>query len=171
MQRLLLHTTCCLLLLFSVSCGSLSSGGSAGGTGVAMGGPSLAERKAQIATEEKGDFYYGRRYFVERTRFWGYLRKPGQDYKTSQLVIMDESRKRNPDRLPEDGPTGAKWGYDHNYEYKITGGYTGAKVYDPNSNQILPEFQPSSFEAVNKKPGWIFTPSDRYNSKAFTLRP
>ena len=40
--------------------------------------PTVSDRKAQIAAEPRGDFYYGRRYFVEKTRFWGYLREPGQ---------------------------------------------------------------------------------------------
>ena len=65
--------------------------------------PSPSERKAKIAAEERGDFFYGRRYYVKKTRFWGYLRKPGQSAKKARLVIFNEAIKRNPDRLPEAG--------------------------------------------------------------------
>ena len=68
-----------------------------------MGGPLPEVRAAEIASEPTGNFYYGRRYFVKKTRFWGYLRKPRQSADTAKLVIFNESKKRNPDRLPEQG--------------------------------------------------------------------
>jgi len=85
-----------------------------------MGGPSTEERKAQIASEQTGNFYYGRRYYVEKTRFWGYLRKPRQSANSSQLVIFNESKKRTPDRFSETGSGNQRYGYDQNYEYQIT---------------------------------------------------
>lgn len=150
---------------------SCSTGGSRGAIyGPAnMGGPSVAERKAQIANEPTGSFFYGRRYHVEKTRFWGYLRKPRQSASTSQLVVMNESKKLCPDRLPENGPVGQRFGYDNNYEYRIHGYYTGEKVYEVNSNQILPEFMLTGYEVVNKRPGWLFGPKDHYNPQSLTL--
>ncbi len=139
-------------------------------TNALLGGPTSAERSAQIAAEPKGSFYYGRRYYVKKTRFWGYLREPGQSAQTAKLVMMNESKVRVPDRLPEKS-TGKNYGYDTNYEYRIYGRYTGAQAYDPNSNQILPEFQPTRFELLENNPGWLFTPSDRYNDRAITMRP
>ncbi|MGB0326062.1 MAG: hypothetical protein ACON4R_06090 [Akkermansiaceae bacterium] len=132
--------------------------------------PTIKDRKTEIANEPRGDFYYGRRYFVKKTRFWGYLRKPGESAMTAQLVIFNESQKRNPDRLPEYG-TGRKYGFDTNYEYRIYGSYTGRKLYEPNSNQFLPEFRLTKYELVSKSPGWLFSPADQYDPKRFTLRP
>ncbi len=60
--------------------------GSTGGSGGSpnMGGPTQAERNAAIANEATGDFYYGRRYHVKKTRFWGYLRQPRQSAEPCQ---------------------------------------------------------------------------------------
>jgi len=130
--------------------------------------PTVEQRKQSIATEQSGDHYIGRRYFVKNTTFWGYLRKPKHNWYTSKLVVFNEDQKLNPDRLPEDGP-GNNYGFDQNYEYKIWGHYTGANIYDPNSNRWLPEFKLQNYEAINTDPGWIFSPKDRYLKDAITL--
>jgi len=132
--------------------------------------PSYSHRSSKIANEPKGDFYYGRRYFVHKTRFWGYLRRPGQQWNDSKLVMMNESSTLVPDRLPENGPRGKHYNFDQNYEYKVTGNYTGRKVYDPNTDLFLPEFRPTSFKLVDPDPGWIFSQSDYYDPKRLTLR-
>lgn len=152
-----------LLMLLLASC--------APNQGELMGGPTPEQRRMQIASEPTGDFYYGRRYHVEKTRFWGYLRKPREPWNSAELVMMREDRKRVPDRLPEDGPEGRRHGYDQNYEYRIEGYYTGRDAYDPNSNQILPEFMLTDYELLDRDPGWIFTPEDRYHPKRVNLRP
>lgn len=136
-----------------------------------MGGPTAEIRKQQIATEPTGDFYYGRRYFIKYTRFWGYLRKPGEPAKNAQLVIFNESRKLAPDRLPENGPPGQRYGFDQNYEYRIRGYYSGRQLYENISNQVLPEFQLLGYEVIDKKPGWLFRPNDVYQPESFTLTP
>ena len=122
-----------------VSCLLTQCGISSGGPGN-MGGPTVEERDAQIACEPTGDFFYGRRYYVEKTRFWGYLRQPRQPWSRAKLVIFKEDKKTNPDRLPEDGPPGQRYGFDNNFEYRIRGYFTGRPSYEPNSNQDLPEF-------------------------------
>jgi len=165
----LLLSAASALLLGSCATGGGVSGGAYGSPN--MGGPPADVRTAQIASEPTGSFYYGRRYYVQKTRFWGYLRKPRQNPNFAKLVLFNESKKRNPDRLPETGPAGQRYGYDQNYEYKIYGYYTGEKVYEVNSNQILPEFMLTGYELVNRKPGWLFSPKDHYNPKSFTLRP
>ena len=132
--------------------------------------PSPSERKAKIAIEERGDFFYGRRYYVEKTRFWGYLRKPGQSAKKARLVIFNEAIKRNPDRLPEAGAR-KLYGFDQNYEYKIYGRYTGRTLYEPNSNQFLPEFLLTNYQLLDQKPGWLFSPNDFYSPVRLTLLP
>lgn len=145
-------------------CGAPMGGGN-------LGGPSVEERNAQIASEATGSFYYGRRYYVEKTRFWGYLREPRQPWSRAKLVIMREDRKTTPDRLAENGPPGARYGYDHNYDYRIRGHYTGNKAYDPNSNQFLPEFMLTGYELLDRQPGWLFSPSDRYDPYRITMTP
>jgi hypothetical protein len=155
-----------LLMLSFMLCqcaGTISTG--------SMGGPTMDERAAEIDREPKGEFYYGRRYFVEKTRFWGYLRKPRQSSRHAKLVVFRESSKLNPDRLPEDGPEGQRYGFDHNYEYRIWGRYTGRNVYDVNSNQFLPEFLLVNYDLVNRNPGWLFRPNDSYDPTRITLIP
>lgn len=155
-----------LLLLVISSCGPLGSS-----SGTLMGGPSVEARRQAVATEPTGDFFYGRRYFVEKTRFWGYLRKPRESWNKARLVMIREDRMRVPDRLPEYVSSGRTVGYDQNHEYRIEGYYTGEDAYDPNSNQILPEFMLTGYELLDPDPGWIFTPQDRYHPKRITLFP
>lgn len=135
-----------------------------------MGGPTADQRAAEISQEPTGSFYYGRRYYVHKTRFWGYLRQPRQSANKGKLVVMREDVKHNPDRKPEGGGENA-YGFDQNYEYRIWGNYTGRKVYDVNSNQILPEFRLTDYQLVNKTPGWLFRPNDSYDPSRITLVP
>ncbi|BCX50035.1 hypothetical protein HAHE_39430 [Haloferula helveola] len=134
-----------------------------------MGGPTVEERKAAIASESSGDYFVGRRYYVQKTRFWGYVRRPKESWNRSKLVVMREDKKRTPDRYPEYGSGNQRYGFDQNYEYKLRGYYTGKKVYDPNSNQILPEFMLTGYEVLNRQPGWLFRPDDRYDPYRITL--
>jgi len=76
-----------------------------------MSGPSVAERKAAIAAEPKGSHYIGRRYYVEKTRFWGYVRKPGEDWSKAKLTMMNEDQKKNPDRFSENGSGNSRYGW------------------------------------------------------------
>jgi len=170
MRNYLLFSFLAALTFMLQSC-STASGGSGAYGSPNMGGPSVEVRAAEIASEPTGNFYYGRRYFVKKTRFWGYLRKPRQSADTAKLVIFNESKKRNPDRLPETGPPGERYGFDQNYEYKIYGYYTGDKVYEVNSNQILPEFMLTGYELVDRNRGWLFSPRDHYNPQYINLRP
>lgn len=156
-----LLVTCCLLARCGTS--SLGSGN--------LGGPTVEERNAAIASEPTGDFYYGRRYFVEKTRFWGYLRQPRQPWSRAKLVIMREDKAHTPDRMSESGPPGQRYGFDTNYEYRIRGSYTGQQAYDPNSNQFLPEFMLTGYEVLDRQPGWLFRPDDRYDRMRITLVP
>ena len=136
-----------------------------------MGGPTVEVRQAKIACEATGDFFYGRRYFVEKTRFWGYLRKPMQPWSRAKLVIFNEQKKASPDRLPEEGPVGQRYAFDNNYEYRIRGYFTGRETYEPNSNQFLEEFMLTDYELVDSHPGWLFRPNDRYDRLRITLNP
>jgi len=152
------------------SCAGSSTAGTLPKSGPLGPHPSSSHRAAKIASEPKGNFYYGRRYFINKTRFWGYLRKPGQSWNSSKLVMMNESSTTVPDRLPEIGPKGKHYNFDQNYEYRITGNYTGRKAYDPNTDLFLPEFRPTSFKLIDPDPGWIFSQNDYYDPKRITLR-
>ena len=139
----------------------------------------LRDRAEKIKSEPAGDYFVGRRYYVYRMRFWGYLREPGQEWKDSSLVVMNERIRPVPDRVPEirEGeeevfgldPSKLKglkrFGFDHNYEYKIKGKFSGKKVYDPNSNMFIPEFILTDCQLINADPGWLISPLEIYNFK------
>jgi len=148
----------------ATSCSNSLGGGN-------LGGPTVEERAAQIASEPTGDFFYGRRYFVHKTRFWGYLREPRQPWSRAKLVVFRENRMLNPDRLPEDGSQPQRYGFDQNFDYKIRGFYSGETAYEPNSDQFLPVFTLTGYELLNRNPGWIFRPDDRYDPTRVTLVP
>lgn len=158
---ILLGAVCCLL----TQCGSSSMGSGN------LGGPTVEERNAKIASEPTGDFFYGRRYFVEKTRFWGYVRQPRQSWNRAKLVMFREDKKQAPDRHSENGPVGQRYGHDNNTEYRLRGYYTGQQAYDPNSNQFLAEFMLTGYEVTDRQPGWLFRPDDRYDRLRITMIP
>lgn len=123
----------------------------------------IEQRRQQIAAEAPGDYFVGRRYYFNRIRAWGYLRRPGEPWSASKLVIFREDRKRQPDRLTERGEGSGRYGYDHNHEYIIRGSFTGRKVYDPNMNGFLPEFLLTDYQVRDTDPGFLFQPGEFYN--------
>jgi hypothetical protein len=112
----------------------------------------------RIQAEPPGDYFIGRRYYKPDYKFWGYVRKPGQPWSTAQLVMLNEKFKLAPDREQ------LNFGSDNNYEYKLTGYFTGDNVYEPASNSIYPEFMVKSFELISVSPTPIF--KSQYNSRA-----
>ncbi len=133
--------------------------------------PLLKRRNAEIAQEPLGDYYIGRRYWIEGTRFWGFVRKPRQPWHHARLVMINESKKLTPDRVSEETVEGPRHGYDHNYEYKIVGSFTGAEVYDPNSNQVLPEFMLEDYELISSNAGFLFHPNQRFEKNRIPRPP
>ncbi len=109
-----------------------------------------AQMAQRIAAEQPGDYYVGRRYFKPDFKFWGYIRKPGQPWNSAQLVMLNEKQKLAPDRAA------LKFGSDNNYEYKLTGYFSGDKVYEPASNRLYPEFVVKSFDVISTNPPPIF---------------
>lgn len=161
----------CLLAstAFFASCTTASAPGrgSAGQLSrAAYDSPAVKQRNAIIASEPLGNYYIGRRWWTEGTRFWGYLRKPREPWSSAKLVIMNESITHQPDRLPEGGEYGHSHGFDHNHEYKIYGSFTGQTIYDPNSNFVVPEFRLSKYELITDNPGFLFYPSEGYNPRS-----
>lgn len=112
----------------------------------------------QIQAEPPGDYFIGRRYFKPDYKFWGYIRRPGQPWSTAQLVMLNEKLKLAPDREQ------LSFGSDNNYEYKLTGNFTGDNVYEPASNSVYPEFLIKSFQLISVSPPPIF--KSQYNSRA-----
>ena len=94
------------------------------------------------------------------------MRKPGQDWQAAKLIIIGEQQMKSPDRVHEAplGDTHA-YGFDHNSEYRLWGYFSGKKLYDPNSNLILPEFVLQRYQLVNEHPGWLFKPNERFNGE------
>ncbi|MGK0186945.1 MAG: hypothetical protein ACI9R3_002730 [Verrucomicrobiales bacterium] len=116
-----------------------------------------------------GSDWVGRRYFTRQTRFWGYVKKPGDAWSKARLVIMNERYKHSPDRLPELAMDGRGHGFDHNYEYRLEGTFSGNEVYDPNSDKVLPEFVLRDYALINKNPEPLFNKSTAYS--AYKLPP
>src|SRR3954451_21000137 len=104
----------------------------------------------RIATEPPGDYFIGRRYYKPDFKFWGYVRRPGQPWSTAQLVMLNEKQKLAPDRQA------LSFGNDNNYEYKLTGYFSGEKVYEPASNGIYPEFVLKDIKLISTTPPAIF---------------
>ncbi len=135
----------------------------------------IRERNQAIASEPRGKFFYGRRYHIPFVRFWGYLREPGQPWSQAKLVVMDESVKKTPDRLREtrsaDKKEGVDHGFDANYDYRLYGYYTGKRAYEPNTDMVLPVFRLTGYEVLNREPGWLFTPKEKYRQDEISLYP
>lgn len=141
-------------------------------TGGADNSPAVQMRNSAILAEPRGDWFIGRRYYTSKVRYWGYLRQPGQLWETARLVVMDEAGGvLTPDRLPEVAAGGGNsHGYDHNYEYRIWGDYSGRTAYDPNSDRELPVFVARKYEVISRNPGFLFSPRDGYNPNYIPAR-
>ncbi len=138
-----------LLLPGSLLAVLLICGGCVGPTGGGIQ-DSRAAVNASIASEPAGDYYIGRRYYKPQFKFWGYVRRPGQPWSTSQLVMMNEKQKLAPDREAN------KLGSDNNYEYRLDGGFSGDTVYEPASNGMYPEFVLKNSTLITTTPAPIF---------------
>jgi hypothetical protein len=112
----------------------------------------------KYAAEMPGDYFIGRRYYKPDFKFWGYVRRPGQPWSESQLVMLNEKQKLAPDREHLD------FGSDNNYEYKLFGYFSGDKVYEPASNTIYPEFVLKGYEVISTNPPPIF--SSQFSGRA-----
>jgi hypothetical protein len=146
--RLLYSINFLLLVLILAGCESIPQG-------IQQARVAMAQ---QIQAEQPGDYFIGRRYFKPDYKFWGYVRRPGQPWSASQLVMLNEKLKLAPDREQ------LSFGNDNNYEYKLTGSFTGDNVYEPASNSVYPEFLVKSFQLISVSPPPIF--KSQYNSRA-----
>ena len=96
-----MSSRCWLMILVFLPIGFLSSCNTINGIKSPVNEAAILARENNIQNEGLGDYFIGRRYYVNRMRFWGYLRRPGQPWSESVIVIMNEKVKTVPDRLPE----------------------------------------------------------------------
>jgi hypothetical protein len=133
------------LVLAGSGCQSLDGGGSLGRNSAAHQAVT-----AGIAAEPKGAYYVGRRYFKTDYKFWGWVRRSGEPWSSAKLVMMNEHQRLIPDRQA------GKLGSDNDYEYKLSGDFSGDTVYEPASNGFYPEFVLRGYELISAKPGPIY---------------
>ncbi len=112
--------------------------------------PVRAAMNAAIRAEAPGDFFIGRRMYKSDYKMWGWVREPGKPWTTARLVMMNEQTKIAPDR------EAGKLGSDNNYEYRLSGRFSGDTVYEPASDQFYPEFVLAGYELINTKPTGIY---------------
>jgi hypothetical protein len=119
---------------------------------------SSADRQAistAIAGEKPGDYFIGRRFYKADYKMWGWVKKPGEPWKQSQLVMFNEQKKLAPDRERNDV------GSDNNYEYRLIGHFSGEKVYEPASDNFYPEFVLTTATVISTNPPLIY-PDQRW---------
>jgi hypothetical protein len=115
-----------------------------------------------IASEQPGDYYIGRRFYKVDYKMWGWVKKPGEPWKQSQLVMFNEQKTLAPDRARN------AIGSDNNYEYRLVGTFSGQKVYEPASDSFYPEFVLTSATVISTNPPLIF-PDKRWIDPAIRL--
>ena len=135
---------------FAAGCADVG-GGAPSGIQVAR----INALRSRIASEPPGDYFVGRRYYNSNYKFWGYVRRPGQPWKSSQLVMLNEKQKLAPDREIN------QLGVDDNCEYKLFGRFTGETVYEPASNSFYPEFALSGYQLTDRSPPSLFPTGER----------
>lgn len=116
---------------------------------VPTAGPGRAVAAA-IAAEPAGNYFVGRRYYKKDYKMWGWVRRPGQPWKSAELVMLNENTKLAPDRAA------GTLGIDNNHEYRLQGHFTGGQVYEPASNRFYPEFVLTGHELVSMSPPFIY---------------
>ena len=96
--------------------------------------PTRAAMQQAITQERPGNYFIGRRMYKVDYKMWGWIRKPGEQWTTAQLVMLNEHKCLAPDRQQN------KIGSDNNYEYRLEGYFSGQTVYEPASDNFYPEF-------------------------------
>ena len=118
-----------------------------------------------ILQEPQGNYFVGRRFYKRDYKMWGWVRSPGQPWKTAQLVMLNEQKMLAPDRARND------IGSDNNYEYRLTGYFSGDKVYEPASDTIYPEFVLTGCEVRSTDPPLIFETAREAEPSVRILQP
>jgi hypothetical protein len=122
----------------------------AGCESIDTGAASRAAINEAIRKEPPGNYFIGRRMYKVDYKMWGWVREPGKPWNTAKLVMFNEQRKLAPDRASN------KLGSDNNYEYRLTGYFSGDTVYEPASNGFYPEFILLGAEVKSTNPPNIY---------------
>lgn len=117
---------------------------------------------AAIASEKPGNYFVGYRFYKVDYKMWGWVKKPGERWKDSQLVMFNEQRKLAPDRER------LSIGSDNNTVYRLTGSFSGQKVYEPASDRFYPEFVLTGASVMTTNPPLIF-PDKRWTDPEIRL--
>ena len=117
---------------------------------------------AAISGEKPGVYLIGRRFYKADYKMWGWVKKPGEPWKQSQLVMFNEQKRLAPDRERNDV------GSDNNYEYRLTGHFSGDKVYEPASDSFYPEFVLTTATVISTNAPLIY-PDQRWTDPAVRL--
>lgn len=148
MKRLLLLAACALAL--------------AGCETIDPDAPAKAAMNEAIKAEPPGDYFVGRRMYKKDYKVWGWVRQPGQNWKSAKLVMLNEQKLLAPDRARNE------IGSDNNYEYTLKGYYSGETVYEPASDRFYPEFVVTGFDVRSTNPPIIYT-TKRQNDPAVRI--
>ena len=105
---------------------------------------------AAIAGEAPGNYFVGYRLYKVDYKMWGWVKKPGEPWKNAQMVMFNEQKLLAPDRAR------AAIGSDNNYEYRLSGYFSGDKVYEPASDTVYPEFVLTGASVLSTNPPLIF---------------
>ena len=106
----------------------------------------------QIAAEAPGDYFIGRRIYCSPFAVWGYVRSPGQHWRSAKLVILNEKYQFAPDRAHH------QIGADSGSEYRLHGYFSGDQIYDASAGRFCPEFVLKSAELISSNPDPIWSP-------------
>ncbi len=128
-------------------------------------GAGRAAANQSIRSEPAGNYFVGRRMYKVDYKVWGWVREPGKSWSTAKLVMMNEQRKLAPDRAQ------GKLGTDNDYEYRLSGYFSGDKVYEPASNGFYPEFILLGAEVRSTKPPNIYQQERQRDPKVRILQP
>jgi hypothetical protein len=137
-------------------------------TGCETIAPEAASRAAMneaIRAEPPGNYFIGRRMYKRDYKVWGWVREPGKPWKTAKLVMLNEQRMLAPDRA------GGRIGSDNGYEYKLTGYFSGATVYEPASDGFYPEFVLEGAEVRAVNPPNIYIQKRQNQPEVRLLQP
>ncbi len=104
----------------------------------------------EIKAEPPNAYFVGRRYFKTEYKFWGFVRPSGHPWSDAKLVMLNENQKLAPDR------TSPRLGSDNDFEYKLSGNFSGDTVYEPASNGMYPEFVLKGYELRARTPAPIY---------------
>ncbi len=104
-----------------------------------MGGPTVEEWKASIASEPTGDFFTAAATMCKRPASGATSAARAKAGTAPSWRSCGRTRRSSRTACTEAGPDGNRYGYDNNYE-NTRCYFTGADSHDPNSNQFLPTF-------------------------------